>query len=750
MLFRFERSVMFTNSLKKAPTMKKSPANSLFPVFASMLSAVAILGSVANLSGQTAPISELQGSAPTTAYLRLDPTFNGLGVRTDGLGWSYPEDMVIQPDGKIVGLGTVNGTAGGDRNFSLVRYNADGSPDTSFDGDGRVVTSIGTRDVAAAIAVQADGKIVAVGESDSAFVVLRYNVDGSLDNTFDGDGKMTISFLTSNHATAVGIMANGKIVVAGGAGTPSIGRWAVARLNADGTLDNSFSDDGKVVTSTGSNNTGNSSLDIQPDRRIVVVGDNGSSSQFVVARYNSDGTMDGSFDGDGLAYTSFTGFADEAAAVKVQADGKIVVAGNSFSRGLLARYNTDGSLDTSFGVGGKVITNYPTSTTTEFFAMAMRPNGKILTVGKSNLINGDLTYPQNPNRTSFVVAQYNSDGSLDRSFDLDGRATLNLDVGLPSGYSITFSDFIAVAVDSQDRIVAFGYTNWSSPTVLRAKLGPEVPRTAAFDDSGDGLADLSVFRPSNSTWYKQTHLGFSSEQFGQAGDKPVPADFDGDGKVDLAIFRPSNSTWYLIGSATQAFNLVTWGQSGDVPVATDMTGDGRADFALFRPSTNRWYIRTIDFVDVREDFGSSGDVPVAGDFDGDGASDLAVYNTNTHIWRFRNSSVAKPDYPWGETGDILAPADYDGDGATDIAVWRPSTGKWWIIGSTEGWITQWTWGVPGDTPVPADYDGDGRADIAIWRPSNGTWYYVRSSDYGIIIRQFGQTGDIPNQSAFTY
>ena len=101
----------------------------------------------------------------------------------------------------------------------------------------------------------------------------------------------------------------------------------------------------------------------------------------------------------------------------------------------------------------------------------------------------------------------------------------------------------------------------------------------------------------------------------------------------------------------------------------------------------------------------------------------------------------------GEPGIFLF-CDYDGDGTTDIAVWRPSTGRWWIKGSSAGWMVGTVWGEPGDKPVPADYDGDGKMDIAVWRPSNGTWYIVQSANASIRIEQFGEEGDIPLPNAF--
>jgi uncharacterized delta-60 repeat protein len=259
--------------------------------------------------------------------------------------------------------------------FTAAAYGQAGELDSSFGGDGKVTTDVTPRgDFATEVAIQADGKIVVVGgaswEKNPKFVVLRYNADGTLDTSFGGDGRVTTDFTrTEDAAWGVAIQADGKIVAAGDAGLRTgNSRFAVARYNADGTLDTSFGGDGKVTTQFTRKDDPVSSLVIQVDGKIVVAGGashNGTNPNFALARYNADGTLDASFGGDGKVTSDFGGRRDYANAVAVQADGKLLEGGiTRFSRTAgrsrfaLVRYNADGTLDTGFSSDGRVTTDF--------------------------------------------------------------------------------------------------------------------------------------------------------------------------------------------------------------------------------------------------------------------------------------------------------------------------------------------------------------------------------------------------------
>ncbi len=262
----------------------------------------------------------------------------------------------------------------------------------------------------------------------------------------------------------------------------------------------------------------------------------------------------------------------------------------------------------------------------------------------------------------------------------------------------------------------------------------------SFDYDGDGRADISVFRPSNGAWYlQQSTAGFTGVNFGQAGDKIVPADYDGDGKTDVAVYR--GGTWYLNRSTT-GFTGVNFGAAEDIPMPADFDGDGKADLAVFRPSTGAWYLQqsTAGFTGVQ--FGQNGDRPVAADYDGDGKADIAVYRNG--VWYLNRSSAGFTGVNFGTASDVVVPADYDGDGKTDLGVFRPSNGTWYLQESTAGFVgTQF--GANGDAPAAADYDGDSRADLGVFR--NGAWYLNRSTA-GYTGVNFGLANDLATPNAY--
>jgi uncharacterized delta-60 repeat protein len=319
----------------------------------------------------------------------LDSAFSGDGrVTTDFT--SGPDagfEVVLQTDGKIVVVGRAARQGG---RFALARYNADGTLDTSFGGDGRVTTNFTSGDdFAFGVAIQSDGKIVATGRaggSGGRIALARYNADGALDPSFGGTGKVTTNFTSGDdRADMLAIQADGRIVAAGTANYFGAGRFAVVRYNADGSLDTSFSGDGKVTTNVSSRWDGAFGVAIQiSDQKIVVTGEAGPTVGLV--RYNPDGTLDMSFSGDGTVTTNFTAGLDYADDLKIQGDGKIVVAGsaNFFGRDAkfaLARYNADGALDTSFSGDGKVTTNF-TRGRDQAFNVAIQPgDGKIVAAG---------------------------------------------------------------------------------------------------------------------------------------------------------------------------------------------------------------------------------------------------------------------------------------------------------------------------------------------------------------------------------
>ena len=346
----------------------------------------------------------------------LDPSFSGDGKQTTHFGFGsrgQANGVAVQGDGKIVAVGS----AGGD--FALARYNPNGSLDTSFSGDGKQTTDFGAGDAARGVALQGDGKIVAAGFTDppggTEFALARYNANGSLDPSFSGDGKQTTGFADSALARGAAVQGDGKIVAIGSAG----GDFALARYNPNGTLDASFSGDGRQTTDFGGQEGANA-VALQGDGKIVAVGTDFGVGDFALARYNPNGSLDASFSGDGKQTTDFGGAGDGANGVALQSDGKIVAVGGAASSDFaLARYNPNGSLDPSFSGDGKQTTAFG-ACCEGANGVALQSDGKIVAVGRA--AGGDFGLARyNPNGS--LDPSFSGDGK--QTTDLGGLDQAN-------------------------------------------------------------------------------------------------------------------------------------------------------------------------------------------------------------------------------------------------------------------------------------------------------------------------------------
>ena len=382
----------------------------------------------------------------------LDTSFSGDGKLTIaiGSGDDYGTSVTVQADGKILLAGT--SFNGGNPDFALVRYNSDGTLDTSFGGgDGIVTTAIGSGyDWASSVTVQADGKILAGGYGnngiDSDFALVRYNSDGSLDTSFSTDGILTIAIGagSEDYADSVTLQADGKILLAGTSFNGGNAVFALVRVNSDGTLDTSFGGgDGKLTTAIGAGTDYGRSVTVQTDGKILFAGSssNGSNDDVALVRYNSDGTLDTSFGGgDGILTTAIGTGGDTGFSVTVQADGKILVAGSAHNGSnydfAVVRYNSDGTLDTSFSGDGMLITAIGTGDDYSYSVTA-QADGKILVAGQG----------YNGTNNDFALVRYNSDGSLDTSFDV--VTTLGGTVAFTEGGSAVVLDANVQVLDAE-------------------------------------------------------------------------------------------------------------------------------------------------------------------------------------------------------------------------------------------------------------------------------------------------------------
>jgi uncharacterized delta-60 repeat protein len=315
--------------------------------------------------------------------------------------------------------------------FVLARFNADGTPDTSFGTGGKVTTDIAggfAQERARAVAIQPDGKIVVAGESslpsgDLAVALVRYNADGTLDTTFGSGGK-AFDTPVRGRAFDLAILPDGRMVIAGDApvanSTQDFGDFLLARYTTRGALDGSFGSGGFVVTDMTSRTDLARNVVVQPDGALVVSGDPFGSDparRTSVARYSANGVLDTSFAGGKLILAG----AYVGRGLALQSDGRIVLVGsmpvpnvpNDFTHFAVMRLNTDGSFDNSFGTEG-VMTTSITGLTDVAHAVAIQADGRIVVAGEGNLVN--------PN---FALARYNTDGTLDTSFAVDGKLVVD-------------------------------------------------------------------------------------------------------------------------------------------------------------------------------------------------------------------------------------------------------------------------------------------------------------------------------------
>lgn len=679
-------------------------------------------------------------------------------------------NIAIQPDGKIVAVGRAQNSKGG-YDFAVTRYNPNGTLDTSFGGNGIVITDIlGHPDEGGqAIAIQPDGKIVIAGQTDNASdgalsdgALIRYNSNGTLDTMFGAGGiVITPGNLVANglvwlYPLDITLQPDRKIVVAGQADYVSISADGyVARYNSNGSLDGSFitnvpnhTPNGSVVVNYGNSNVYNSvnTVKLQPDGKIVVIGytnvtsNGGPATDMALARLNTNGSLDTSFDSDGKVVTDFgNNTADFGNDVEIQSDGKIIAVGQTNINSIdmaVARYNANGSLDTSFGGGdGKLNLDFNTWADVAS-GVAVQPDGKIILGGYADLER---------NFGGFALVRLTPGGTFDTSFgNGTGRLITNLGEGVNTGLAYAINDMV---LQSDGKIILAGRCSFNSTgrdfTLVRYQNSTP-PRTL-FDFDGDSKTDIGIFRPASGEWWIN---GSSSgqtvaAQFGSSSDKIVPADFTGDGKTDIAFWRPASGEWFILRSEDGSFFSFPFGTTGDVPLTGDFDADGKTDPTIFRPSTNEWFVSKSTGGTIITTFGTTGDVPVVADYDGDSKTDIAVYRPSLGQWwiqRSSNSSVYA--FQFGTSSDKPVQGDYTGDSKADIAFFRPSTGEWFILRSEDSSFYSVPFGTTGDIASPGDYDGDGKFDTAVFRPSNATWFINRTTA-GILITNFGTTGDKP-------
>lgn len=394
----------------------------------------------------------------------LDYSFGSSGkVITDfGLTNDYGYDLAIQNDGKIIVVGKTY--AGTNYDIAIARYNTNGTLDNTFGYGGLIVKNLQNYDdIGQAVILQPDGKILITGTTFNGsfirdFCLLRYNSDGNADNSFGVNGVVIADVGNIfEYATCLDLQTDGKIIVGGySANNLNNTDFAIIRFNPDGSIDNSFGNNGIIKTAIGSGNDDLFSLRVQSDGKILAAGttDNGTFD-FCLVRYNSDGSLDNSFGNNGIVITDFDNRYDRATSIQIQPDGKILVGGiaeitNGNMDFACVRYNINGSLDNTFGSGGKVTKNIMT-VNDYCYKLVLQNDGKIILSGFSD--------------NAYALFRIYADGSTDYSFG--GGSGM-----VYTPFSATHTEPNSCQIQSDGKIVVAGsgYTGYYPPYTMNFTL----------------------------------------------------------------------------------------------------------------------------------------------------------------------------------------------------------------------------------------------------------------------------------------
>ncbi|MGZ5295893.1 MAG: hypothetical protein ACXWYT_03115 [Actinomycetota bacterium] len=385
----------------------------------------------------------------------LDTFFNHDGIQTAFPNGAVAYAVAIDHHDRIVVAGS---TLDAHPDIALARFTPGGKLDPTFGQDGKVVTDLGANDYAFDVAIQDDGGIVVVGERGAAasdrFVVQRYRPNGTLDPGFADAGTALTGFgRRFQSASAVAITPGGRIVVAGSASNGITSRSAVARYLTDGRLDRGFGGDGRVTTEVSPSGEQFTDLAVQSDGRIVAAGwaEVSLVPVFSAVRYTTDGRLDPSFDGDGVARVDVAPGADRARAIAQQGDGMFVLAGGVSAGGrdewALIRLGPRGHLDPTFGDRGRLVTDFGPGFD-EADAVAVQANGRLLVAGRIREGNED----------DIGVLRLKPGGGHDRTFGAGGRALTDVAGGSDAARDLKIASNGKIVVTGEatvDRIRRF-------------------------------------------------------------------------------------------------------------------------------------------------------------------------------------------------------------------------------------------------------------------------------------------------------
>lgn len=468
----------------------------------------------------------------TTAQ-SLDPTFDTDGLVNNPIS-NTPSvqnvfDGVLQSDGKMIYVGRYFDGTVITKGF-VVRYNTDGTKDTSFATGGISIFGVNGFQ---SVTLQADGKILVAGTSS----VYRLTANGIVDTSFNSIGYKTISLSGQNmNIKCVSVQSDNKIVVSGFISNGTNNDVAVARLNTDGTFDTTFDTDG-IYTFISSSIDNGFTHKIQADGKIVIVGDTGATTaakNFLIVRLNINGTLDTTFNLTGYAITDFSSSVDYARDIQILPDNSILVLGSSAGNVALAKYTTSGALDTSFNTTGKktftIISNQATTSTSTslhyFSKFSILPTGEII-ISCTN--NGDYT-----------IVKLNTAYNLDTTFGTNGIFTSNLEADIstilqikPNGNIITGGISFTTALNSDAKIKEVEIaSNGTLINSVTKNLFLGVDKFISMNKNANGDIFVLANTP-NPTLFKYNSSGQLDVTFGVSGKVILPDSAENDCKINI-------------------------------------------------------------------------------------------------------------------------------------------------------------------------------------------------------------------------
>ncbi len=611
----------------------------------------------------------------------LDTGFgtNGIVIKSFSTTAKSINDFALQSDGKIIVAGYFRSTATQSDDFLVARFNQDGSFDTSFGAGGIATVNQSSVDIFNTVIIQPDNKIIAAGttsQNNYEFAAIRFNANGTLDTSFSNGGYFFYDlglFRQSQEFRAAAVLPNGQILLGGTAldtGGGVAGIDVLIKLESNGAFAQNFGTGGIVNEFSPTYSPGfNYDLEVLPDGKIQTI------SARLFRRVLSNGTPDPGFRNRYYPYESTS---NAGSALDVRSDGKILVL-NQGEPGFTANavlYNPDGrDINYARGVSGADIV---VQNDDKFIIVSAAGDSLVLkrfiAISSTGTRLADFDYDEKTDLAVLrggtnVVVFRSSQGVINYQLSRVPGDTVRI---MPENYSTTNLSTLSywrVTGQQQSRLGYFETIRENSSLESNFQWGTPGDLPVGGDYDGETLlnsiprfrkpSEYAIFRPADGDWWifnRRTNAYFTVH-WGAAGDKPVPADYDYDGITDYAIYRPSTGTWWVHRSSNDSYFTLQFGNSSDTPLTGDFDGDGRADFTVYRASEGNWYqyLTTEGYRVVR--FGLPADVPVPGDYDGDGKTDVAVFREG--VWYLLQSSEGLKVVQWGAAGDIPAAIRYD-------------------------------------------------------------------------------------------